>query len=38
MRPHLSLDVQNLLTSVEFYQKGFNVSPQKQAIDHARST
>jgi catechol 2,3-dioxygenase-like lactoylglutathione lyase family enzyme len=36
VRPHLSLDVQNVPTSVEFYQKVFNVSPQKQAVDYAK--
>ena len=36
MRPHLSLDVQNVPASVEFYQKVFGVSPQKQAVDYAK--
>jgi catechol 2,3-dioxygenase-like lactoylglutathione lyase family enzyme len=36
VRHHLSLDVQNVPTSVEFYQKVFNVSPQKQAVDYAK--
>jgi catechol 2,3-dioxygenase-like lactoylglutathione lyase family enzyme len=36
MRPHLSLDVQNVPMSVEFYQKVFGVSPQKQAADYAK--
>jgi catechol 2,3-dioxygenase-like lactoylglutathione lyase family enzyme len=36
MRPHLSLDVRNVPASVEFYQKVFNVPPQKQAEDYAK--
>jgi catechol 2,3-dioxygenase-like lactoylglutathione lyase family enzyme len=36
MRPHLSLDVRNVPASVEFYQKLFNVRPQKQAEDYAK--
>lgn len=36
MRPHLSLDVQNVSASVEFYQKVFGVSPQKQTSDYAK--
>ena len=36
MRPHLSLDVRNVPTSVEFYQKVFGVAPQKQTADYAK--
>lgn len=36
MRPHLSLDVRDVPNSVEFYQKVFNVAPQKQAVDYAK--
>jgi len=36
MRPHLSLDVRNVPSSVEFYQKVFGVAPQKQTADYAK--
>ena len=36
MRPHLSLDVRNVPTSVEFYQKIFGIPPQKQTSDYAK--
>lgn len=36
MRPHLSLDVQNVPASVAFYQKVFGISPQKQTHDYAK--
>jgi extradiol dioxygenase family protein len=36
MRPHLSLDVRNVLASVEFYQKVFGIAPQKQTSDYAK--
>lgn len=36
MRPHISLDVRNVLASVEFYQKVFGVVPQKQTTDYAK--
>lgn len=36
MRPHLSLDVRNVLTSVEFYRKVFGMAPQKQTSDYAK--
>jgi len=36
MRPHISLDVQNVPASVEFYQKIFGVAPQKQTTDYAK--
>lgn len=36
MRPHLSLDVRNVPTSVEFYRKVFGVAPQKQTADYAK--
>jgi len=36
MRPHLSLDVRNVAASVEFYQKVFGVTPQKQTTDYAK--
>ena len=36
MRPHLSLDVRNVVASVEFYQKVFGVAPQKQTEDYAK--
>jgi len=36
MRPHLSLDVRSIPASVEFYQKVFGVTPQKQTSDYAK--
>jgi catechol 2,3-dioxygenase-like lactoylglutathione lyase family enzyme len=36
MRPHVSLDVRNVPTSVAFYQKVFGVAPQKQTQDYAK--
>ena len=36
MRPHLSLDVRNVPASVAFYQKVFDVPPQKQTQDYAK--
>jgi catechol 2,3-dioxygenase-like lactoylglutathione lyase family enzyme len=36
MRPHLSLDVQNVPASVEFYRKVFGVAPQKETTDYAK--
>ena len=36
MRPHISLDVRNVPASVEFYQKVFDVAPQKQTTDYAK--
>jgi len=36
MRPHLSLDVRDVPASVEFYQKVFGVTPQKQTADYAK--
>lgn len=36
MRPHLSLDVQHVPASVEFYQKVFGVAPHKQTMDYAK--
>lgn len=36
MRPHLSLNVRDVPASVEFYQKVFGVSPQKQTVDYAK--
>lgn len=36
MRPHLSLDVQNVPASVAFYQKVFGAPPQKQTHDYAK--
>lgn len=36
MRPHLSLDVRDVPTSVEFYRKVFGVAPQKQTTDYAK--
>ena len=36
MRPHLSLDVQNVHASVEFYQKVFGVPPQKHTEAYAK--
>lgn len=36
MRPHLSLDVQNVPASVAFYQKVFGMPPQKQTNDYAK--
>lgn len=36
MRPHISLNVRDVPTSVEFYRKVFGVTPQKQAADYAK--
>ena len=36
MRPHLSLNVRDVLTSVTFYQAVFGVPPQKQTADYAK--
>ncbi len=36
MRPHISLNVRDVPTSVEFYRKVFGVEPQKQAEDYAK--
>lgn len=36
MRPHLSLDVQNVPASVAFYQKVFGMPPQKQTNNYAK--
>ena len=36
MRPHLSLDVQNVPASVAFYRKVFGVAPEKQTHDYAK--
>lgn len=36
MRPHLSLDVHDVPSSVEFYRKVFSVAPQKQTVDYAK--
>ena len=36
MRIHLSLDVRNVPASVAFYQKVFEVAPQKQTQDYAK--
>ena len=36
MKPHISLNVRNMLASVEFYQKVFAVAPQKQTADYAK--
>ena len=36
MRPHLSLDVRNVPASVEFYQKVFGITPQKQTMEYAK--
>ena len=36
MKPHISLNVRNVQTSVEFYQKVFEVFPQKQTEDYAK--
>ncbi len=36
MRPHLSLDVRNVPASVAFYEKVFDVKPQKQTADYAK--
>jgi catechol 2,3-dioxygenase-like lactoylglutathione lyase family enzyme len=35
MRPHISLNVRDVQTSVEFYRKVFGVDPQKQTADYA---
>ncbi len=36
MKPHLSLDVQNVTASVKFYQRVFGVAPQKHTSDYAK--
>lgn len=36
MRPHVSLDVRHVPSSVEFYQKIFGMPPQKQTTDYAK--
>ncbi|MEQ1794089.1 MAG: ArsI/CadI family heavy metal resistance metalloenzyme [Nitrospira sp.] len=36
MRPHVSLDVRHVPSSVEFYQKVFGIPPQKQTVDYAK--
>ncbi|MGH7166349.1 MAG: ArsI/CadI family heavy metal resistance metalloenzyme [Nitrospiraceae bacterium] len=36
MRPHISLNVRDVPASVEFYQKVFGVTPQKQTADYAK--
>jgi len=36
MRPHISLDVRNVSKSVAFYEKVFDVKPQKQVADYAK--
>jgi len=36
MRPHLSIDVRHVPTSVAFYEKVFGVAPQKQTEDYAK--
>ena len=36
MRPHISLDVRDVPASVDFYQKVFGVTPQKQTMDYAK--
>src|SRR5687768_18489162 len=36
MRPHVSLDVQEVQRSVQFYQKVFGVQPQKHTADYAK--
>jgi catechol 2,3-dioxygenase-like lactoylglutathione lyase family enzyme len=36
MRPHISLDVRDVATSVAFYEKVFGVKPQKQVADYAK--
>ena len=36
MKTHISLNVRDVQTSVEFYQKVFGVDPQKQAADYAK--
>lgn len=36
MRPHLSINVNNLKKSVEFYSTVFGVPPQKQTDDYAK--
>ena len=36
MKPHISLNVRDVQASVDFYQKIFEVSPQKQTGDYAK--
>jgi len=36
MRPHISLNVRDVPTAVEFYRKVFGVAPQKQTADYAK--
>ena len=35
MRPHISLDIRDVHASVDFYQKVFDLKPQKQTTDYA---
>ena len=36
MRAHVSINVKNVEKSVDFYEKVFNVKPQKQTSDYAK--
>lgn len=36
MKAHISLNVRNVQTSVEFYRKVFGIEPQKQVADYAK--
>jgi catechol 2,3-dioxygenase-like lactoylglutathione lyase family enzyme len=36
MRPHISINVSDVTSSVEFYEKVFNQKPQKQNADYAK--
>ena len=36
MKTHISLNVRDVGTSVEYYQKVFGVDPQKQTVDYAK--
>ena len=36
MKPHLSIDVRHVPTSVAFYEKVFGLAPQKQTEDYAK--
>ncbi|MEZ4752082.1 MAG: ArsI/CadI family heavy metal resistance metalloenzyme [Bdellovibrionota bacterium] len=36
MRTHVSIDVENVSKSVEFYEKVFGAAPQKQTADYAK--
>ncbi len=36
MRPHISINVQDVMKSVEFYRRVFGVAPQKMTASYAK--